>query len=308
MDHDQEQKLRKKLRIFTHQDVASVLRDFPHKYAAKIVGCLTYHKATEILNHEPELATEILEYIEKQHKDAIDNMMEDIKLARRLNEIGADNIKELKRVFKESRRGMTVMLFEHLYDNVAGVMINRFFNGEKSVLITLSNSMAMSMPEPNEANTAYMNHVQEIINKVWRVYVGNSIYDLLLSMSDQEIKMVLKQLGRKHEIDVLIYFNAHKKDDVKRIFNAIEDKRRKELLNDTIDDGIIYDLNVLDISMFIKLMNALKEASVDLKEIAYMLLRVENKSLVALMIDLISIKHGDKYVADILLSIDNYDD
>jgi len=95
---------------------------------------------------------------------------------------------------------------------------------------------------------------------------------------------------------------------VKRIFNAIEDKRRKELLNDTINDGIIYDLNVLYISMFIKLMNALKEASVDLKEIAYMLLRVENKRIAIDMIGLISTEHGDKYVADILLSIDDDDD
>jgi len=193
MDHDQEQKLRKKLGYFTHQGVASVLRDFPHKYAAKIVGCLTYHKAAEILNHEPELATEILKCMKDQQKYAIGDMMEDIRLAEKLNKIGASNTWRLKEVFKESRRVMTVMLFEHLYDNVAGVMINRFFNGEKSVLITLSNSMAMSMPEPNEANTAYMNHVQEIINKVWRVYVGNSIYDLLLSMSNKEIKNVLKR-------------------------------------------------------------------------------------------------------------------
>jgi hypothetical protein len=161
--------------------------------AAKILGCLTYHEATEILNHEPELATEILKCMKDQQKYAIGDMMEDIRLAEKLNKIGASNTWRLKEVFKESRRVMTVMLFEHLYDNVAGVMINRFFNGEKSVLITLSNSMAMSMPEPNEANTAYMNHVQEIINKVWRVYVGNSIYDLLLSMSNKEIKNVLKR-------------------------------------------------------------------------------------------------------------------
>jgi hypothetical protein len=172
--------------------------------------------------------------------------------------------------------------------------------------------VAVRTSELTDENTA--DRVQQRIDKVWQVYGVGGVSELLLnmSMSDDERNLVLKQLGRRHEIDALIYVGTKKgyenakkrKDDVRRIFSAIDDERRKELLNDIIIDekeGVPYYAT----DTFNELMKVLKEASIEHNEIAHMLLGVKDKRLLISMIDWISILHGDEYMADILLSIDD---
>ncbi|KAH9411232.1 hypothetical protein HK407_07g12250, partial [Ordospora pajunii] len=120
---------------------------------------------------------------------------------------------------------------------------------------------------PTDANTGYLD-VQQRIDKVWRVYGVGGVYDLLLDMSDEERKKVLKQLGCEHKIDVLIYGNTKKKD--------VRMNGRKDRLN--------------------------------VNKIADMLLGVRDKSQVASMVDCISTNHGYEYLANILLSIDDDND
>jgi len=303
--------------IYGVPDASDKPRLVGNEDAAKILGYFTSHEAAEILSREYESVSvavsvsvaDILKCIGEQHIDAaiIENMLKDISLARSLNEIGADDIEELKRVFDYSERGMTLMLFKHLDDKVASVMIEFFFNGKKSFLIGLSGLMAVSIHKPTKA---YLQYMQEIIYKVWRLYGVGGVSDLLLDMSDDEIKKVLSQLGHKHEINALIYVGTkknyenaeQKKNDVRRIFDAIENKRRNRLLNDisTKESWLHHG-----ISIFTELMDVLKEASVEYKEIADMLLRVEHNRQVKDMICLISKWHGNVYLANIFLSIDN---
>ncbi|KAH9410866.1 hypothetical protein HK407_09g15520, partial [Ordospora pajunii] len=184
------------------------------------------------------------------------------------------------------------------------------YNEKKLFLIKLSKSVAVRKSEPTDANTGYLD-VQQRIDKVWRVYGVGDVYDLLLdmSMSDDERKLVLKQLGHKHEIDALIYVGTKKNygneerrnDDVRRIFSAIEDKRRNRLLSDIFKNkGSTY----YTIGRFNELMKVLK-ASLEYNEIADMLLGVKGRCQATVMIREISIQHGYKYVANILLSIDD---
>ncbi|KAH9412110.1 hypothetical protein HK407_01g00010 [Ordospora pajunii] len=210
-------------------------------------------------------------------------------------------------------------MFDSIDDGTLKSIMNGMdYNQKKSFLIELSESMEEPKLEPIEADTVYMYDTQEIISeakqykidKVWRVYGYDSVPNLLLSMSDEEIKMVLKQLGHKHEIDALIYVGINKRyenadernDDVKRIFDAIEDKQRNELLNDAFKNS--FDRNRLD-----KLLAMLKDASVEYKKIAYMLLGVEDKIIVMNTIGRIVSSYGKyRYVTNILLSIDDDND
>ncbi|KAH9410538.1 hypothetical protein HK407_12g16670 [Ordospora pajunii] len=205
---------------------------------------------------------------------------------------------------------LTVEKFYNTEDDELESILNRRMesNEKKLFLIELSKSEAERTSEPTDKNKA--DRVQQRIDKIWNVYEVGGVSDLLLDMSDEERKLVLKQLGHKHEIDALIYVGTKKvynnakkrKDDVKRIFDAIDDERRKELLNDTIYE------DVLSSYKFKNLMKVLKEASVEYKKIADMLLGVRDKDYVALMINYISLCNGDEYLANILLSIDDDDD
>jgi len=273
---------------------------------AEILGYFTQHGAIDILGYAPEPAAEILKYMRWQDKDAIDNMVKDISLARRLNGIGTDDIGQLKKMFHYSERGMTLMLFKHLnykaLNSIVDVIMNP--NENKLFLIELSDSITVPTLKSTEV---YLYDVQEIIDKLWRVYGVGRMLDLLLDMSDEERKMVLKQLGHGYEICALLYVGTNEKykdeggkmNGVRRIFNAIEDERRNELLND-----IIYK-NGLYLRKFNDLMKVLKDASVGYNKIAYMLLGIKYKSQVSYTIGYISKQHGDEYAADILLSIHN---
>ncbi|KAH9410539.1 hypothetical protein HK407_12g16680 [Ordospora pajunii] len=285
-----------------------------NKDAAEMLGYFAGYRVAEMLSCASELAAAILECMEKQDKDAIDNMIKDIRLAEELNKIGADDIEELRMAFDSMNRRMTLMLFKHLNDEVMKTIMRVMMNSNEkmSLLIELSDSMAVFTAKPS--TEAYLHHEQEkinkdtreIIDKIWRVYGDNSVYDLLLGMSNYERKRVLKQLGHRHEIDALIYVGTEKnyekysrmKDDIIRIFSAIENERRNGLLNDLIHE------NGFNRYRFNTLMIALK-GPVECNEIAYMLLGVKDKSRVADMIDQISIWHGNEYLADILLSIDD---
>ncbi|KAH9410741.1 hypothetical protein HK407_12g18730 [Ordospora pajunii] len=301
-----------------HDTTSVVLCGVPS--ASDKPGLVESHEAAEILSyfmqHDPA-STEMLKCMRGQDKDAIDNMMKDIKLAEELNKIKADDINELNMRFNNNGRSMTVMLFKHLNDEVMQRIVHVIMdaNEKKSFLIDLSNSEAMRKSRSTDKNTADLD-VQQRINKVWQVYGVDSVSNLLLPMSDDERNKVLKQLGHKHEIDALIYVGTKnnyrikvkegRMKDVRMIFDAIEDERRKELLNDIINEkeGLPY----YNTDTFNKLMDVLKEASVEYKEVAYMLLGIKYKNWVTDMITRISTEHGDKYVADILLSIHNYND
>jgi len=90
---------------------------------------------------------------------------------------------------------------------------------------------------------------------------------------------------------------------VKKKFNAIKDERRKGLLNDIIKKK---GWKRCGITIFNELIDVLKQASIEPREIAYMLLEVEDKSILILMINQILIQHEDEdYVPSIFLSIDN---
>jgi hypothetical protein len=137
---------------------------------AKILSYFRNHDdAIDILIYVSEPAAEILKCIGEQRIDAaIDNMVKDISLARRLNEIGADDIEELKRVFHYSERGMTVMLFKHLDDKVASVMMDP--SEKEEFLIKLHESMAVPTFKLTEVYLQRVQETVETVDKVWRVY------------------------------------------------------------------------------------------------------------------------------------------
>jgi len=105
--------------------------------AAEILGYFAYHDAAEMLSCAPESATEILEYMKKHNKDAIDSMMEDIRLAKELNKIWAGDIEELRTRFNDSGRGMTVMLLKHLDYEILSVMMNKVITGKEMRMLAI---------------------------------------------------------------------------------------------------------------------------------------------------------------------------
>ena len=95
--------------------------------------------------------------------------------------------------------------------------------------------------------------------------------EMLLCMDQNQIKKWLsKPEYRNERIDILIYFGIDRiyeneddrKEDVKKIFDAIGDDQKRDLLNDLFDKK-----NGFDTSKFEKVMNVLKEVVDDNQKI-----------------------------------------
>jgi len=133
-------------------------------------------------------------------------------------------------------------------------------------------------------------------------------YPYIMASAEQQGPDNVLQDRHDCTIDWLIYIGKHLtylknwSALVRQMFDEIGEEGRIKMLNNLIRANR-FEENGLD-----DLMKVLEKASVEYKKIAYMLLGVKDKSLVARMIDWISIKHGDKYVVDILMSIDDDND